>query len=212
MRSKLILTAAFLAFLLCFNSYSQVKLGLGVEGGLNIANVSITPSTSTSGRTGLIFGGIVEIGVTPSIAIVSGLRYTMKGYSNTFVNGNGVSQTDNVKLNYLEFPALLKVKFPLTEVKPYLIAGGLLGIKLSATLDQSAGTQSASSDVSSQVESMDFNLFFGGGLDFRGAPNTDLFFQTGYALGLSNILTGTGTSTVKTYGIQLTGGVKFRLM
>ncbi|MEZ4689084.1 MAG: hypothetical protein R3A12_02460 [Ignavibacteria bacterium] len=39
------------------------------------------------------------------------IRFTMKGFSNTYTNVNGVSQTDTYKLNYLEFPVLLKVKF-----------------------------------------------------------------------------------------------------
>jgi hypothetical protein len=191
--------------------YSQTTFSLGLEAGLNIANVSVTPSVSTSGRTALIIGGVADIGFTKSIGLVTGLRYIMKGYSNTFTNGNGVSQTDNVKLNFIEFPALLKVKFPLTEIKPYLIGGPTLGISVSSTVESTAGTQSATSDVSSSVESIDFGLFFGAGLDFNVAPKIDLFAQTGYALGLSNILKGNTTSTIKNYAIQITGGVKFKL-
>ncbi|MBI5727823.1 MAG: outer membrane beta-barrel protein [Ignavibacteriales bacterium] len=130
---------------------------------------------------------------------------------NTFTNINGVSQTDNVKLNFIEFPALLKVRFPLTEVKPYLIGGPTLGISVSSTVESTAGTQSATSDVSSSVESIDFGLFFGAGLDFNVAPKIDLFTQGGYSLGLSNILKGNTTTTIKNYGIQLTAGVKFKI-
>jgi opacity protein-like surface antigen len=210
MKLKTILLAALLA-LSTVSVYSQPRFSLGLETGINIANVNVTPSASTSGRTALIIGGVADIGFTNNIGIVTGLRFVMKGYSNTFTNVNGVSQTDNVKLNFLEFPALLKVKFPLTEVKPYLIGGPTLGISLSSTVESTAGTQSASSDVSSSVESIDFGLFFGAGLDFNVASNVDMFGQGGYALGLSNILKGNTTTTLKTYGIQLTAGVKFRL-
>jgi hypothetical protein len=207
---KLKLTLLTLLLTLTAISYSQTQFSLGLEAGLNIANVSVTPTATTSGRTALIIGGVADIGFSRQFGIVTGLRYIMKGYSNTFNNG-AATQTDNVKLNFLEFPALLKVKFPLTEVKPYLIAGPTLGISVSSTVESTAGTQSATSDVSSSVESIDFGLFFGAGLDFNVAPKIDLFAQSGYSLGLSNILKGNTTTTIKNYGIQITGGVKFKL-
>lgn len=90
-----------------------------------------------------------------------------------------------------------------------MAAGPVFGIKLSANLDQTAGSQSASSDVSNNVESIDFGLLFAGGMDFKVGTSTFLFFQAGYQLGLSNIAKNTGTTTIKNYAIQITGGVKF---
>lgn len=186
--------------------YSQPSLSLGVEGGINIANVSITPSQTSNSRTGLIIGGVLDIGISKMIGITTGLRYTMKGFQ---ITNGGASFTD--KLNYLEVPALLKVKFPLTEVKPYLIGGPVLGIRVAASEEQSNGTQTSDVDASSAYESIDFGLLFGGGLDFNVATKTDLFVQFGYSLGLSNIYKQNPQFTVKNYGIQITGGAKFRL-
>ncbi len=186
--------------------YSQPNLALGLEGGLNLANVSISPSQTSNSRTGLIIGGVLDIGISRTIGVTTGLRYTMKGFQ---VTNQGVTFTD--KLNYIEVPALLKVKFPLTEVKPYLVGGPVLGIRVSATEEQSNGQQTADVDASSAFESIDFGLLFGGGLDFNVATKTDLFIQAGYGFGLSNIWKQTTTVTVKNYGIQFTGGVKFRL-
>lgn len=186
--------------------YSQPNLSLGLEGGLNLANVSISPSQTSNSRTGLIVGGVLDIGISRTIGVTTGLRYTMKGFQ---VTNQGVTFTD--KLNYIEVPALLKVKFPLTEVKPYLVGGPVLGIRVSATEEQSNGQQTADVDASSAFESIDFGLLFGGGLDFNVAAKTDLFIQAGYGFGLSNIWKQTTTVTVKNYGIQFTGGVKFRL-
>ena len=185
------------------------KMQIGIEGGVNFSNASINPSVTTDTRTGLIVGSLLDVNFTPQITLTPGIRFTMKGFSNTYTNVNGVSQTDTYKLNYLEFPVLLKVKFPLTEIKPYLAAGPVLGINLSANLDQTAGTQSASSDVSNNVESIDFGLLFAGGMDFKVGMNTALFFQFGYQLGLSNIAKNTGTTTIKNNALQITGGVKF---
>lgn len=192
-------------FTLSANVKSQT-IALGIEGGINISNINVTPTVTTDSRTGLLVGGIIDINISKNITITSGLRYLMKGWTNT---SQGVTYTD--KLNYLEFPALLKVKFPLTEVKPYLIAGPTLGIKLSANESATDGTQTQDSDISSLVESTDFGLLFGAGLDFAVGKKTFLFFQPAYSLGLSNILKNSTTTTIKNYGIEITAGVKFSL-
>lgn len=186
--------------------FSQPSIELGLEGGLNLANVSITPSQTSNSRTGLIVGGVIDIGISNSIGVTGGLRYIMKGFQ---VTNQGFTFTD--KLNYLEVPVLLKVKFPLTEIKPYVIGGPVLGIRVSASEEQSGGGQSADVDASNAYESIDFGLLFGAGMDFKVAPKTDLFIQGGYSFGLSNVWKLTTTATVKNYGIQLTGGVKFKL-
>ncbi|HMQ80230.1 MAG TPA: porin family protein [Ignavibacteria bacterium] len=205
MKLKTILLAAILA-ISTITVYSQPSLSIGLEGGLNLANVSITPSQTSNSRTGLIIGGVLDIGISRNIGVSTGLRFTMKGFQ---ITNGGATFTD--KLNYLEVPALLKVKFPLTEVKPYLVGGPVLGIRVSASEEQSNGTQTADVDASSAYETIDFGLLFGGGLDFNVANKTDLFIQAGYGFGLSNIWKQTTTVTVKNYGIQITGGVKFKL-
>ncbi|MEO6694144.1 MAG: porin family protein [Ignavibacteria bacterium] len=206
MKRTIALIALFVISSFYTNAQSQ-SLSLGIEGGINISNITSTPAVTTNSRTGLIVGSVLDINVTPTITIAPGLRYVMKGWTSTPTAG--VTFTD--KLNYLEVPVLLKVKFPLTEVKPYLAAGPVLGIQLSATEEQTNGTQNTSQDISSLVESIDFGLLFGGGLDFRVGFKTDLFVQFGYELGLSNILKNATTQTIKNNGIQITGGVKFKL-
>jgi len=205
MKLRLTLLALFVAFS-SVSVYSQTTLALGLEAGLNLANVSITPSQTSNSRTGLIIGGVMDIGISKNIGVTSGLRYIMKGFQ---VTNQGATFTD--KLSYLEVPALLKVKFPLTEIKPYVIGGPVLGIRVSASEEQSNGTQTNDVDASSAFESIDFGLLFGAGMDFNVATKTDLFVQAGYSFGLSNIWKQTTTVTVKNYGIQITGGVKFKL-
>jgi len=120
------------------------------------------------------------------------------------------SSTTTQKANFLEIPALAKVKFPLTEIKPYVIAGPTLGLKLSATTRTDVGTTGGQDVDNTNVETIDFGLFFGAGLDFNIVPTTDLFFQAGYSLGLSNLSKVANTST-KTTGIQLIVGAKFKI-
>lgn len=204
---------ALLLIVLSFsnNSNAQVKIALGLEAGINIANTTETPSQNTSSKVGLIGGGNVDLGLSTQISIVTGLRYVMKGNSQTgtFQDQQGNVYTEvSSKGNYLQFPALLKVKFPLTEIKPYLIAGPMLGILLSATQSATGPNTSRDFDIKSNFESTEFSLLFGGGMDFRVATKTDLFIQFAYELGLSNI-SKVANTTAKTNGIQITGGVKF---
>ncbi|HRI84765.1 MAG TPA: porin family protein [Ignavibacteria bacterium] len=205
MKNLVFLVLLFVVLLFSSESNAQVKVSLGLEAGINIANTTQTPDANTNSKVGMIAGGVLELGLSKQISIVPGIRYVMKGNSFTTNNVN----VDN-KGNFLQFPALLKVKFPLTEIKPYLIAGPILGILLSSTQDQSTSTQSASFDTKANFETTEFSLLFGGGLDFKVATTTDLFFQFGYELGLSNI-SKVVNQTIKTNGIQITAGAKFGL-
>ena len=184
---------------------SQTSVGLGIEGGLNMSNVSVTPNINSSSRTGFLVGGFVDMGVSDMVHIRSGLRYTTKGFSNTV---NGITFTD--KLSYIEIPALLEVRFPVNMIKPYLTAGPTLGIRLSANEDATNGVQVQNSDVSNVYSSIDFGLYFGGGMEFHVASKTDLFIGAGYSLGLSNIA-NIQNVTGKNNGVQLISGVKFSL-
>ncbi|MBE2228765.1 MAG: PorT family protein [Ignavibacteria bacterium] len=215
-RSKTILTgfktgllAAVIFLCAASTTYSQLSVKLGPEFGLNIANTSNTPSATTNSRIGLIIGGVVDVSISPQFSMVTGLRYIMKGNETVTADFFG-SSTTTQKANFLEIPALAKVKFPLTEIKPYVIAGPTLGLKLSATTRTDQGTTGGQDVDNPNVETIDFGLFFGAGLDFNVVPTTDLFFQAGYSLGLSN-LSKTANTTVKTTGIQLVVGAKFKI-
>jgi hypothetical protein len=203
---KNLFLTGFLLITLTFNLFGQVSTSICPEFGLNLANVNVTPSTTTDSRTGLIISGLVDINIGRIITATSGMRFIMKGYS---TSSGGVNY--KLKFNYLEFPALIKTRFQLTEVKPYLLGGPVLGINLSATSEQTAGNQSQSVDVSGEVESIDLSLLFGGGIDFRLAPKLSLFAQFGYQLGLTNWLKNAQGTTAKNYGIQLTSGVRIKI-
>ncbi len=206
MKLNTTLFAAVILILTACTAYSQTSIAIGPEFGLNLANVSTTPSSTTDTRTGFIIGGLVDINIGQTIGVTGGVRFIMKGWSST--QGTLVSK---IKLNYFEIPILLKARFPLTEVKPYVLAGPTLAFNLAATSDQTNGQQSATTDVSNFVESMDFGLLFGAGSDFKIATKTSLFIQFAYSLGLSNIAKNQPSVTIKNYGIQITAGAKFNM-
>lgn len=206
MKLKTILLAALLT-VSTITVYSQSKLSLGFEAGLNLANTNQTPSTSFGGKTCFIIGGVLDVPFSPQFSMAPGIRFITKG--NSYSGADGVASNS---LSVIELDALIKVKFPLTEIKPYIFAGPNLGFILSASYTQTpTGGTSSTTDVSSNVETIDFGLMFGGGLDFKIAPTMDLFGQFGYSLGLSNIQKNNPASTTKTTGIQITTGLRFKL-
>ena len=206
MKLKTILVAALLT-VSTLSVYSQSKLSLGFEAGINIANTNQTPSTSFGSKMGFIIGGVLDAPITPTFSIAPGIRFITKG--NAYSGADGTI-TNNASV--IEIDALVKVKFPLTEIKPYLFAGPNLGFIMSVNSTQTpTGGTSQTYDVSSNFETIDFGLMFGGGLDFKLTPTMDLFGQFGYSLGLSNIQKNNPASTTKTTGIQMTTGLRFKL-
>ncbi|NOS84097.1 MAG: PorT family protein [Ignavibacteria bacterium] len=206
MKLKTILFAALLA-VSTISIYSQSKLSLGFEAGLNIANTVETPSSSFGSKMGFIIGGMLDANLSPNFSLQPGVRFITKGSS--YSGADGVATFNS---SVIEIDALAKVKFPLTEIKPYLFAGPSLGFIMSVNYSQTpTGGTSSSQDVSQYFESIDFGLMFGGGLDFKVAPTMDLFGQFGYSLGLSNIRKNNPAATTKTTGIQITTGLRFKL-
>jgi hypothetical protein len=204
---KLSIASSVLFLVLALNplSYAQ-STSLGIEGGINLSSMNITPVIPTAtGRTCMMVGGFADIGFSRSFSVRPGVRFIMKGISNS---GNGVTLTD--KLSYLEFPVLLKATFPLTEVKPYIMAGPTVGIQLSASTEVNNGVQTQTFDLTNVYETIDFGLFFGSGIDFRVANRTDMFIGGGYSLGLSNVARAQNQS-IKNTGLQFMAGIKFGL-
>ena len=196
-----------LVVLVILSAVSNSQTSLGVEGGLNLSSISVSTNAQTSNKTGLMVGGFADFQVSNIVAIRPGIRYVMKGFTNQ-VNG----LTYNDKFSYIEIPALIKFTVPLNEVKPYFIAGPVLGIQLSATEDVSDGVNFASSDVGNSFETIDFGLYFGSGIEFHVASKTDMFVGGGYSLGLSNIIKSQNQNlSVKNNGIQFSAGARFHL-
>jgi hypothetical protein len=206
MKLTKIFTLLVLILLLSTN-FTNAQIKLGGYSGVTFMDVSVTPTTQTSSRTGFLFGAIAEFKFAKMFYLQPSLHYIMKGTSQTAAN-----ETYSTKLNYLEIPLLLKVKFELTEFKPYFVAGPTLGIKLSATSDYSGPNGTQSTDISSNIAGTDFGLNFGLGGEFALNSKTDIFIDFHYQLGLTNINNIAGsTTTYKNIGFQIWAGAKFGL-
>ncbi|MBV6478243.1 MAG: hypothetical protein HGGPFJEG_00993 [Ignavibacteria bacterium] len=186
------------------NIYSQ-STGMGIEGGINLANISTTPIFNTNSKTGFTIGGFADIGVSKVVSIKPGAKFILKGF--TFQNQFGGNYTESY--SYIEIPLMIKAKIPLNQVKPYFEAGPTVSIQLSANGEINNNGQVQTQDFSSLYSTIDVGLYFGSGVEFRVAPDIDLFTGFGYGFGLSNI--SKGSTSVKNNGFQMNTGVKFGL-
>ncbi len=199
-----ILAALALIMMYPVNTFSQ-EAGMGIEGGINLANISTTPAFNSTSKTGFMVGGFADIGVSRIVSIKPGARFIIKGYTSQNQFGGSSSES----YSYIEIPLLVKAKIPLNKVKPYFEAGPTLSIQLSATGESTFNGQVTTADYSASYTAIDFGLYFGSGIEFRVAPDIDLFTGFGYGLGLTNI--SKGPTSVKNNGFQMNAGVKFGL-
>lgn len=206
MKLTKVITMFFIAALSVYSNVYSQSTSMGIEGGLNLANISTTPSFNSGSKTGFMVGGFADIGVSRIMSIKPGVRYIMKGYTSQFLGGN-MSET----YSYIEIPLMIKAGMPLNHVKPYVEAGPTLGIQLSANQEYTfnGGGQAQEQDSSPFYSAIDFGLYFGSGIEFSVAHGTDLFTGFGYSLGLTNI--SKTTTSGKNHGFQITTGVKFSL-
>lgn len=217
------LLAALLALFIALPARAQVKLG--VMGGANFANLDgkdVDGSTiDFSSRTVYGVGGVLDIRLSENISLYFTPMYLQKGGELSDTDPDLGEETFAYKLGYLELPALLKIDFGKSSVRPYLLAGPTIGFNLSSKLNYSVPSISQEIDAKDITESSDLGLTFGAGASFPAGANV-IFVEGRYALGLSDVAKeGTltfmgedlvsGDADAKTRGFQLMAGISFPL-
>lgn len=199
MKKSFFLTLILSLFLLGFNN-SNAQIKFGAKAGLNISNVSGDDAGSPDSKVGLVLGGLIQYQFAKMFGLQPELLFSMKGASE---EGGGVKS--DLSLNYIELPILVKFLIPLEGNKslvPSLYAGPSIGYNVSADLEQTANNQSQSTDISDDVETLDFGLAFGGGIEFP-IGNNNLGFDVRYTLGLSSWDNSGADADVKNTAISL---------
>ncbi|MBN2543507.1 PorT family protein [bacterium] len=183
----------------------------GVNLGLNMANWSFSEdlgdSVDISMRMGINAGASLDININETVAIESGLYYTMKGCKRKN-NYSGMEETEyTAAYDYLTIPIKIKAKFGPEKLRPFIAVGPEIGLLLSAKVKNDEDT-----DVKDDMESMDFGLYLGGGVEI---PFSEKVFivQVAYVLGLMDLYAEDtdNDSTVKNTGIYILTGIRFPL-
>ena len=188
---------------------AQSKPAFGVTAGVNFATwTGDDVGNGAKRRTGFTGGGMVTLGLSPAIALQTGLRYSQEGTGADL--GGGIS--GSFKVDYLRVPLYLKAGTMLqgsTPIYPHLYAGPAVGFKVRCKLEASNGSQSAEADcddptVQAKIKSTDFGLHFGVGVDIG-----DFNLGGRYELGLTSIDDSGANTDVKNSVLAIVGGYTF---
>ena len=173
----------------------------GVRGGVSVASASFSTDTFDSdNRTGFTGGVFWDHGGKNLFGYQFGASYTQKGF--------GVSGANqDLNLNYIEIPAILKLGIPLGFVKPSVFGGAALGIKAGCSYDgPSAGFEDPCDDISGTE--------WAGGFGVDTAfylSSISLWFDARYHVGINNIVDSDNFNDLKNRAWNITGGVGFPL-
>jgi hypothetical protein len=187
---------------LCFLVSSSAFAGWGVHGGFDFGNSSMTPSGSTSERTGGIAGIHYDASLLGVLTLEPGLQFARRGFNQT-----GSLETDSVHIDYLEIPIFLKVNIP-GVLSPFVELGPNVGFKISTGCDSALG---GACSVVTGLDTNSSNLLweFGGGLDLGSAGLPTLSVALRYVLGSSSWGTTNAYTDMKHSGWELVGSLTF---
>jgi hypothetical protein len=196
--------AAILTFTFANPLFAQIP-GLGVKGGVNLATQEI--SGEDAGDDGLEMLPAFVGGVFMTFPMASWLDlqpevlYSVKG---SHFAESGFS--GSVLIDYLEVPLLLRVSRHGSGRMGFYGAGGpYAAFKMRARTRVKFGGSTEEMDVGEDVETMDFGLSFGGGVEFGS-----LVFDGRYSYGLKDIdKDRTDTIKVTNRAITITAGFRF---
>jgi len=210
-----------LFFLLCMTVLKTglaQNMGLGIEGGLNMATMTekasgetITSNYLAGGRAGVM----VDLGITNNFYVQPGVFFAMNGtsISNVSESVGGVtvssSTTQTFSVYSIELPLNLEYKFgEMGGPRFFVGVGPYVAYNLSATA--AAGGHSVTEKIGStagtdQLAALDY----GAGVNLGFQLACGLYFRAQYQMGFANLQPGGGSSTTTTSSIGLSVGYLF---
>lgn len=205
---------------------ANAQMRFGGELGLNMSNVSVSPSpgTSPSMAIGARVGALMDYSFNDNWAFQPGIYFSMMGYkipgTSETVQGITISSPDfTMTLNYIHIPLNIVYRMDAGPGKFFVAAGPYLGYGISGTEKTSAVSYTVAGQTvsepatstsvkfgsdSSSVKALDFGV----GVNVGYELPMGLFFRAGYDLGLAN-MSNTSGETVKNTCIHISVGYFF---
>ncbi len=185
-RTITVIALAALALTLGLTRPAAADVQFGLKVGGNLANLTgadadaITDTLKT--KVGFVGGVFLALNLGKTVTVQSEILYTMKGATYEYVE---LDETYSGKLygDYIEIPLLLKVKFPLPGIQPFIFAGPSVGFKLSEKITMEGETIELP-EGESFFENNDYGAIFGAGLGL----GRKLHLDVRYSLGLKKVI------------------------
>ena len=182
---------AFAAFALMHqNAKANLDLGLGVKGGINIANANVENANGKEVKTkalnGPVIGGLIEFGAHKPWSLVLEPSYVANGAEFDDFDGK-------TELTYLQIPILAKAKFGQSNMHVYLFAGPNIAFNLSAEGKATVLGFTGSWNAEDDIKKMDIAGDVGLGASIRIMPQLHLSGDVRYSHGFMNIIDDSAT-------------------
>lgn len=212
MRSR-VLSAFILFAALLFPAHSFAQATTyGVQGGINLANVSFTPGDPTEGvpdfknRTLGVVGGFVARDFNPKVGLQVDFLYSQKG-AKASANEGGIPFELEVGVDYIEIPVLIRGNIAGSGgVKARVFGGPSFGFKVRDHAQISGGGVLLEDDEVAEFKSSEVGFVVGGAVEFGR-----VFVDVRYNWGLTNIAKDDGSgdeAKTRTLGFML--GYQFK--
>ena len=187
---------------------TAVKVGIDFSSlpnaGAVIDQIVKQPSTETSSKAGILFGGVVTVPLWNRLALQPELQFVMKGAK---LNEAGSAGTITASIKYLEFPVLLRYTVPVGEHTGYVLVGPTFGVKAGTSAKLEGPSQTADVNIDTAIRTFDAGLAFAGGLDYQR-----YFVELRFTQGLNDVAAELfpHTESVKNRNIAISAGIRFK--
>ena len=201
-RSKLAGTLVALALASPTALVAQTTVGL--RGGVTVSHASLDldDTFARDNRTGFPGGAFFDWNGGGLLGFQVAAEYVQKGVDLDF--GDAVNE---LTLNYLEIPAVLKIGIPLGSLRPSAFGGVALGFNTGCDV---GGDPVDDPDCGDEVSGTEWSGVFGADLAWYLSA-LSLWVDTRYYVGLSDISDGDAFNDLKNRAWRLTAGVGFQL-
>jgi hypothetical protein len=203
--SKRIGVFAVASLLICLLAVpAQGQMSAGIQGGVTLADLG-GDVTGTDMKVGFAGGAFFGYQLHEYFRLQVAGQYVQKGAKEE--DGDG-----KIKVDYIEalVPLTLTIPIENSPLMPRVYAGPAVAFEMSCKITD--GDSVDCEDVGQKTKSVDFGVFFGGGVDFM-VGNGAIMLDVLYNLGLANINDEADSDefSVKNKNFQFMAGYRFFL-
>lgn len=181
------------------------RVSVGAFWSANFASVSLVPDVTDVTGKQWVGGGLsldVPLGRVWSL---DGRAYWNRRGARVSIPGTGGYQ--DVSADYISMPILFKAARPGT-VRPYVLGGAELGVRIRARVRKVVGAIDAEEDAQDLVRRTDVALTGGAGID-RAMGKSTVFVEGLYSHGVRNVTPDASGDTTRTRTLTLLAGLRF---
>jgi hypothetical protein len=161
------------------------KIGIGFNSlpnaGEVIDQVVKQPSSESSSKVGVLFGGFVTVPMTDRWAFQPELQFVVKGFHLTEAASGG---TVTASIRYLEFPVLARYRTAIGAQTVHLFVGPTFAVKAGTSAQLDAPSQTVDENIDSAVRTFDAGIALGAAVDYQR-----YFLEARYTQGLRDVAT-----------------------